>query len=140
VVNTHAGVKNVDDELVEAAVGQGLSGWQILRRVEVPLAAPLIVAGVRTAAVQSVATATLGALVAAGGLGDPIVLGFRAGDDPSLVGGAFMVAVLAIASEIAFALLERAVRPRGTSRPSRIQPYDQAAQVPVPGIGPAPVR
>lgn len=129
VVNTYTGVKNVDADLVEASVGQGLSGKQILRQVEIPLAMPLIVAGTRTAAVQSVATATLGGLVAAGGLGDFIVLGFRAGDDPSLIGGAFLVAVLAIATEIVFAVIERAFRPKGSSGPRTIEPIEDLAQV-----------
>lgn len=129
VVNTYTGIKNVDPDLVEAAVGQGLSGRQILGRLEVPLAMPLIVAGIRTAAVQSVATATLGALVAAGGLGDPIVFGFRASDDPSLIGGAFMVAVLAIATEVAFAGAERLLRPRGVSKSAKVQPFENAAEV-----------
>ena len=133
VVNTYTGVKNVDPDLVEAAVGQGLSGGQILREVEIPLAMPLIVAGIRTAAVQSVATATLGALVAAGGLGDPIVLGFRASDDPSLIGGAFLVAVLAIGTEVVFALLERALRPKGASKRRKVDPFEHVAQVRQPG-------
>ncbi len=129
VVNTYTGVNNVDDDLVESAVGQGLSGRQVLAQVEIPLAAPLVVAGIRTAAVQSVATATLAALVAGGGLGDPIVLGFRAGDDASLVGGALLVAVLAIATEAAFALLQRLLLPRGAVRPEKVTPLENAAQV-----------
>ena len=129
VVNTYTGVKNVEPDLVEAALGQGMSGGQILRRVEVPLAASLIVAGIRTAAVQSVATATLGALVAAGGLGDPIVLGFRAGDDPSLIGGAFLVAVLAIATEAVFAVVERLLRPKGIVAEDKVRPVREPAEV-----------
>ncbi|MBW3594764.1 MAG: ABC transporter permease [Actinobacteria bacterium] len=129
VVNTYTGVKNVDEDLLEAARGQGLSGAQVLRSVEVPLAAPLIVGGIRTAAVQSVATATLGALVAAGGLGDPIVFGFRASDDPSLIGGAFLVALLAIGSEAVFAVIQRVVRPRGASRDTTMRPIQDLADV-----------
>jgi len=113
VVNTYTGIKNVDRDAVEAALGQGLSGFDVLRHVELPLAAPLVIAGVRVAAVQSVATATLGALVAAGGLGDPIVLGFRASDDALLVGGALLVAVLAVVTELVFAAAERIARPKG---------------------------
>jgi osmoprotectant transport system permease protein len=135
VVNTYTGVKNVEADLIEAAAGQGLSGSQVLTRVEIPLAAPLIVAGIRTAAVQSVATATLGALVAGGGLGEYIVLGFRAGDDPSLIGGAFLVAVLAIATEVAFALAERALRPKGGPRRSKVEPLEHAATVRRPPEG-----
>lgn len=127
VVNTYTGVKNVDAELLEAARGQGLSGREVLRSLEIPLGAPLIVAGVRVAAVQSVATATLGALVAGGGLGDPIVFGFRAGDDPSLIGGAFLVALLAIATELVFAVLERLTRPSGIFRDADVGPVDDLA-------------
>ena len=133
VVNTYTGVKNVDQDLIEGARGQGLSGRQILMKVEIPLAAPLIVAGVRTAAVQSVATATLGALVAAGGLGTYIVLGFRAADDPSLVGGAFLVALLAVGTEIGFALIERLVRPKGASVGRKVAPIESVTQVRQPG-------
>lgn len=135
VVNTYTGVKNVDQDLIEGARGQGLSGRQILREVEIPLALPLIVAGIRTASVQSVATATLGALVAAGGLGGPIVLGFRASDDPSLIGGAFLVAVLAIGTEGVFALLERALRPKGDSKRRKVDPFEHVAQVLQPPAG-----
>ena len=129
VVNTYTGVKSVDPDLVEAARGQGLSGMQVLRGVEVPLAVPLMVAGLRTASVQSIATATLGALVAAGGLGAPIVFGFAAGDDASLVGGAFLVAVLAVVAEVVFAVIERAVRPKGVtrSRTGKIAPIEDLA-------------
>ena len=129
VVNTYTGVKNVDPDLVEAAKGQGLSGTQILRSVEIPLALPLVVAGLRTASVQSIATATLGALVAAGGLGDPIVFGFAAGNDASLIGGAFLVAVLAVAAEVVFAIVERVLRPRGVStrRTEKVSPIEDLA-------------
>lgn len=137
VVNTYTGVKNVDPDLVEAAKGQGLSGSQILTRVEIPLAIPLIIGGLRTAAVQSVATATLGGLVAAGGLGAYIVFGFRASDDPALLGGALLVAVLAIATEIVFAVAERVLRPRGTSRPSSVDPLQNLASTGAPEGSPA---
>lgn len=127
VVNTYTGVKSVDQDVIEGARGQGLSGRQILMKVEIPMAASLIVAGARTAAVQSVATATLGALVAAGGLGTYIVFGFRAGDDPSLVGGAFLVALLAVGTEVVFALIERLVRPKGASTGAKVSPIENLA-------------
>ena len=126
VTNTYIGVKSVDPDTVESARGMGLSERQILRGIELPLAAPLIVAGVRTAAVQSVATATLAALVAGGGLGEYIRFGFRAGDDAPLLGGAILVAVLAIATELGFTFVERAARPRGAPRtPSAVEPLDE---------------
>ena len=140
LINAHIGVKGVDADVIESARGMGLSELQILTRIELPLAAPLIVTGIRTAAVQSVATATLGALVAAGGVGFYIVYGFRTNNLELKVGGAVLVAVLALATEIALGLVARAVRPKGAPRaPSRVDPIEQAAQVPRPltqtGIG-----
>jgi osmoprotectant transport system permease protein len=111
----------------------GLSEFQILTRIELPLAAPLIVTGIRTAAVQSVATATLGALVAAGGVGFYIVYGFRTNNLELKIGGAVLVALLALATEVALGLLARAVSPKGAPRaPSRVEPLEQAGQVPRP--------
>ena len=126
VTNTYIGVKSVDEDTVEAARGMGLSDRQILTTIELPLAAPLIIAGIRTAAVQSVATATLAALVAGGGLGEYIRLGFRTGDDAPLLGGALLVALLAIATELVFILIERVTRPKGAPRtPSAVEPLDE---------------
>lgn len=116
LTNTYVAVKNVDPDTVEAARGMGMSGREVLRSIEVPLAAPLIVAGVRISAVQVVATATLAALVAGGGLGRFIVDGFAQGDDGMTVGGAMLVALLAVATEIGFALVERAATPRNERR------------------------
>jgi len=94
----------------------GMSGRQVLMLLEVPLAVPLIVAGLRTAAVQIVATATLGAVFGWGGLGRFIVDGFALRDNAQILGGAFLVAVLAILTEVGLGLLERALSPRLTSR------------------------
>ncbi|MDP8955763.1 MAG: ABC transporter permease [Actinomycetota bacterium] len=115
LTNTYVGVQNVDPDVTETARGMGLSGWQVLFQLEVPLAAGLIVAGLRTAAVQVVATATLGAVFAWGGLGRFIVDGFAQGDDGMIVAGALLVAALAVLTELAFSLLERAVTPRVAS-------------------------
>ena len=127
LINTYVGVKEVDADTVEAARGIGLSEFQILTRIELPLAAPLMVAGLRTAAVQSVATATLGALVAAGGLGEPIVLGFRTGDIGPLVGGALLVAGLALVTELSLGVVERLATPRGLGY--RELPMQEPAQM-----------
>jgi osmoprotectant transport system permease protein len=116
LLNTYAGVKGVDPDTVEAARGMGMTGSEVLRKVELPLAAPLIVAGIRIAAVQIVATATLWALVAGGGLGRFVIDGLFGGDDPQLVAGAVLVAVLAIATELSLGVLERAVAPAGSKR------------------------
>jgi osmoprotectant transport system permease protein len=124
LTNAYVGVQSVDGDTVEAALGMGLSGRQVLMRLELPLAAPLIMAGIRTAAVQIVATATLAALIAGGGLGRFIVDGFAQGDRAMSYAGAALVAVLAIATELAFSQLERMARPRSSSvlTPSRIRP------------------
>lgn len=116
LTNAVAGVREVDPEVVDAARGMGLSGRQLLRQVELPIAAPLILAGVRNAAVAIVATATLGALVAGGGLGRYIVDGLARQEYARLFAGALLVALLAICVEIAFSLLERIVVSPGVRR------------------------
>jgi osmoprotectant transport system permease protein len=139
LTNTYVGVQGVDPDTLEAARGMGMGEGRVLLGIEIPLGAPLIMAGLRTAAVQVVATATLGAVVAGGGLGRFIIDGFAAGDDPQIFAGALLVALLAIATELAFGLVERLVRPRTTSgrRPGRRRveepPLRYAAQVGQPG-------
>jgi len=128
LTNTYAGIKGVDGDTIEAARGMGMSEREILLKIELPLAALLIVAGLRLAAVQVVATATLGALVAWGGYGRYIVDGFAAGDDVQLLGGAILVAALAILTEIAFGLLQRWMRPKtGSKVATRGEPRDEGA-------------
>lgn len=106
VVNAYVGVREVDAELVEAARGMGMSDWEILRRVEVPIALPVILAGVRTAAVQTVATATLAAVLGGGTLGQLIIVGFNVGDQVRIFGGALLVAALSIGTELVFAAIQ----------------------------------
>lgn len=122
-VNTYTGVRGVDPTLVEAARGMGLRGPQILGQVELPVALPLIVTGIRVAAVQVIATATLGALAGWDGLGRIVTDGFAAGRSfdgrVELVSGAVLVAGLAIAVDIAFALVQRYALPRGLARSGR---------------------
>jgi osmoprotectant transport system permease protein len=115
LTNSYVGVQEVDADTAEAARGMGLSGIQVLLRLELPLAAPLILAGLRTAAVQVVATATLAALIGGGGLGRFIIDGFQLGDVTQVVAGAVLVAALAIVTELAMGALERAVSPRLSS-------------------------
>lgn len=116
LTNTYVGIKGVEPDTIEAAKGMGMTELEILRRLEVPLAVPLIVGGARIAAVQVVATATLGALVAWGGLGRFIIDGKSQGDSAQLLGGAILVALLAILTEVAFTVLERLVSPKGVRR------------------------
>lgn len=112
LTNTYVGIKGVEEDTLEAARGMGVSGMQSLLRIEIPLAAPLIVAGLRTAAVQVVATATLGAFTGWGGLGRYIVDGFAVGDDAQIAGGALLVAALAVLTEFFLAAVQRLVQPR----------------------------
>ncbi len=107
LTNAYVAVRNVDPDVIEAARGMGLSEPGILRRVELPLGLPLILSGIRTGTVNVVATATLGALVAWGGLGRYIVDGLALQEYDRLFAGALLVAVLAITVEVAFGTFER---------------------------------
>ena len=107
LTNSFVAVREVDRDVVEAARGMGMREWQVLGQAELPIAAPLIIAGVRNAAVAIVATATLGAIVAGGGLGRYIVDGLARQETERLFVGALLVALLAIATELGFALFER---------------------------------
>jgi osmoprotectant transport system permease protein len=111
LTNAYIGVRDVDREIREAARGMGMTGLQVLRRVEVPLALPLVAAGLRTAAVQVVATATLAAYVGGGGLGRLIADGFGRGDNAMTAAGGVLVAALALSVEISLALLQRRLTP-----------------------------
>jgi osmoprotectant transport system permease protein len=111
LTNTYVGMREVDRDVVDAATGMGMSGLQLLRKVEVPLAMPLLMNGVRLAAVQVVATATIAALVAGPGLGRIITSGFRRQDLPQVIGGAILVALLALAVEGLMEVLQRRIDP-----------------------------
>lgn len=114
--NAITGVVTVPPTTVEAARGMGMREAQILWRVELPLALPVITEGIRVAVVQVIATATLAALVAGPGLGRYIVDGFaKQRGEGELVVGAVLVAMLAVAAEVGFGLLERAVTPAGVA-------------------------
>jgi len=108
LTNAYVAVRGVDPDVIEAARGMGLGEAGILRGIELPLALPLILAGIRTAAVNVVATATLGALVAFGGLGRYIVDGLGLQEYDRLFAGALLVALLAIVVEVGFGMFERA--------------------------------
>ena len=118
LVTTYAGIREVDPDLVEAARGMGLREGQILRNLEIPLATPVIVGGFRTATLQVIATATIGAVVAGGGLGRFIVDGFHNPSLPSqLFGGVILVAGLAIGMDLLLALVQRRITPRALRGP-----------------------
>lgn len=118
--NAYTGVREVDPGLREAALGMGMTGREVLMGVELPLASPVIMAAIRVTAVQVVATATLGALVAWGGLGRYIIDGFSQRDFVELVAGAILVGLLSILTDVGFGGLERLVAPRGLPRPTSV--------------------
>jgi osmoprotectant transport system permease protein len=111
VRNTFTGVRDADAAAVSAAHALGMTDVQILRDVRLPLAAPVIMAGIRTAAVINVGTATLAAFIGAGGLGEPIVAGLALSDTRMILSGAIPAALLAIVVDASLALVERSVRP-----------------------------
>jgi osmoprotectant transport system permease protein len=113
VTNSYVALREVDADVKDAARGMGYRELAQVLRVELPLAVPLIMAGVRTSAVQVVATTTLAALIAGGGLGRYIVDGLARSDNPRLLAGAVLVAALALATELLLAGLQRAMVPRG---------------------------
>ena len=111
--NTMVGLQQVDESILEAGRGMGMSEWLVLRRIEMPLAIPVILAGVRTALVLNVGTAALAFLFGAGGLGGIIFQGFQLRRTPVLMTGAILVAVLALLIDYLAGLVEEKLTPRG---------------------------
>lgn len=107
LTNAYVGMREVDRAVVEAARGMGMSGGQVFRKVELPLARPLVMTGLRSAAVQVVATATIAAMVGQGGLGRIITAGFNTYNTPQVVAGALLVALLALVVEVALVGADR---------------------------------
>jgi osmoprotectant transport system permease protein len=116
LVNAFAGVNGVDRDVVEAGRGMGMRARELLLRVEIPIALPVIVAGIRSGAVQIIATATLAAVFGGPGLGRYLVEGNAQSDYPMIFAGVILVAVLSLASELVFALLQRAFTSPGVRR------------------------
>jgi osmoprotectant transport system permease protein len=119
LINTFVGVQQVDPDTVEAARGMGMNGRQVLFRVEVPIATPLILTGLRLAAVLIVATAGLAALIAGGGLGRYIVDGVALRETDRVIAGSILIATLAILTDVLFTYLAKVLSPRLTSRERR---------------------
>ncbi|KGM13918.1 ABC transporter permease [Cellulomonas bogoriensis] len=129
LTNTWTALRSVDHGVREAAAGMGMSRWRSLVGVELPLAFPLIAAGLRTAAVQVVATIPLAALVGGGGLGVLVVTGLATRRFGEVLAGGLLVAALCLLTEAVLAALQRAVTPRGL-RPVRVRGAAQAPGAP----------
>ncbi|MEV8316069.1 ABC transporter permease [Streptomyces sp. NPDC059900] len=120
LTNAYIGMREVDRAVVEAARGMGMSGRQLFARVELPLAYPLIMTGVRSAGVQVVATATLAAMAGEGGLGRIITAGFNLQNTPQVVAGALLVALLALFVEVVLVVVGKVFNPmRGRTEVAR---------------------
>ncbi len=113
LVNTYEGVRQVDPRIRDAARGMGMTGPQVIARVELPIATPLVMLGVRTAAVQVVATATIAAYINLGGLGGYLMDGILLREYGTAVGGSFLVVLLAVTVQFLFTLAGRLLTPRG---------------------------
>ena len=111
LINTDVAFRTIDPMIQEAAKGMGMSSGQILRSIEIPLALPVVIAGIKTATVEVISSATLAAFIGAGGLGIFIVRGFALYDSAILLVGAIPVALLALLAELGLSSLQRAVQP-----------------------------
>lgn len=110
LAGTYAGIESVNRTTVDAAYAQGMTGWQVLSKVEIPLGAPLIIGGLRSATLQVIATATLAAYVGAGGLGRYLFYGLKTYNYALMVACAILVIALAVVFELLFIILSRAAR------------------------------
>jgi osmoprotectant transport system permease protein len=113
LLNTYTGIRGIDPATIDAAKGMGMTTWQIITRVQAPLVMAVIAAGVRTSAVQIVATATLASIIGAGGYGLYIVDGLYNFDDTEILAGAIPVALLAMIIEVFMSWLQRILTPAG---------------------------
>ena len=116
LTNSYVGVREVGEDLVDAARGMGLSEGEILRRVEIPVSMPLIMAGIRTAMVGIVATATLASFTGVDTLATPIYIGLNTNDNIAVFGGAVLVALLAVVADLTLAVVQRSVVSPGLRR------------------------
>ena len=113
LLNTYTGIRGIDPAMIEAAKGMGMTTLQIATRIQAPLVTPLVAAGIRTSAVQIIATATLAAFIGAGGYGDYIVDGFNVFNYTELIVGAVSVAILAMLVEVFMSWLQGVLTPEG---------------------------
>lgn len=142
LVSTYAGLRSVDRDLLEAGRGMGLKEAQILRRIELPLASSIIVGGFRTATLQVIATATIGAILSGGGLGRFIFDGLSQGTAgvPSIVAGAILVSALAIGVDLILAWVQRRLTPRALRKAPAAPGYTPSQGVELGAGGGVPGR
>lgn len=115
LAGAYSGFESIDRRTVDAARAVGMTEWQIVAKVEVPLGLPLLIGGIRSASLQVIATVTLADYVGAGGLGHFLFLGLKTNDYPQMLAGSIVVILLALVSEIVFGVLQRLVVPAGVS-------------------------
>ena len=127
LVNAYAGLRAVDRDLIEAGRGMGMRERQILRRIELPIASPIIIGGIRTATLQVIATATIGAILSGGGLGRHIIDGVTRNQPDRLLAGAILVTTLALVVDGILAVVQQRMTPRAL----RGQPVSRAESLPV---------
>ena len=113
LLNTYTGIRGISPATIDAARGIGMTTGQIITRIQTPLVLPIIAAGVRTSAVQIIATATLAAIIGAGGYGEYILSGLYQLDNVQILAGAIPVALLALLAEVLLSQLQRALTPEG---------------------------
>ena len=121
LLNTYTGIRGVDPAMIDAAKGMGMTRWQIATKIQTPLVIPLVAAGIRTTAVQIVATATLAAFIGAGGYGEYIVDGINLNKYTELIAGSLAVAVFAIVVEVFMGWLQRVLTPAGLKVASGVE-------------------
>jgi osmoprotectant transport system permease protein len=135
LAGAYAGFEAVDRRTIDAARAVGMTEWQVVGRVEIPLGLPLLMGGLRSASLQVIATATLAAYVGGGGLGGYVFEGEATRDYPQMLAGSFLVIALALLSEGLFSLLQRAVVPAGVvaeATRSEVRAPSRAVTAPVP--------
>jgi osmoprotectant transport system permease protein len=142
LVSTYAGLRSVDRDLIEAGRGMGLSERQILARIEIPLASSILVGGLRTATLQVIATATIGAILGGGGLGRFIFDGLSQGEAgyPSIYGGAILVSGLAIGVDLLLAWAQRRLTPRALRKARPAEPPGPMTEIEASKVRSIPVK
>jgi osmoprotectant transport system permease protein len=125
LLNTYTGIHGIDPAMIDAARGMGMTTRQIITRIQTPLVLPIIASGVRTSAVQIIATATLAAIIGGGGYGEYIYLGLREFDNIQLLAGSLPVVLLALLMEFSLGWVQRTITPAGLRVQTQAQPQSQ---------------